>query len=211
MRCVLATVRTASLANKPEIKLNVMTVNPMYHQTNQRMEEELCWIKRAKENPESFGPLYRRYHEQIFRYIYQRMNDEETAFDVTSQVFMKALNNLHRYEFRGVPFSSWLYRIAKSELYQAFRDKKAERTVNIDSYQLFEIIEEFDEDNTEANKKKLFDSLSKLKEKDMQLLELRFFEKRSFREIGEILDITENNAKVKSFRALEKLKKIFNQ
>jgi RNA polymerase sigma-70 factor (ECF subfamily) len=82
--------------------------------------------------------------------------------------------------------------------------------VNIDSYQLFEIIEEFDEDSTEENKKKLFESLSKLKEKDMQLLELRFFEKRSFREIGEILEITENNAKVKSFRALEKLKKIFN-
>ena len=123
---------------------------------------------------------------------------------------MKALNNIHRYEFRGVPFSSWLYRIAKSELYQAFRDKKAERTVNIETYQLFEIIEEFDEDTTEANKKKLFASLSKLKERDMQLLELRFFEKRSFREIGEILDITENNAKVKSFRALEKLKKIFN-
>jgi RNA polymerase sigma-70 factor (ECF subfamily) len=187
-----------------------MTVNPMYHQTNQRIEEELCWIQSAQKNPESFGPLYRRYHEQIFRYIHQRMSDEETAFDVTSQVFMKALNNLHRYEFRGVPFSSWLYRIAKSELYQAFRDKKAERTVNIETYHLFEIIEEFDEDTTEANKKMLFESLSKLKERDMQLLELRFFEKRSFREIGEILDITENNAKVKSFRALEKLKKIFN-
>ncbi|MEN9399367.1 MAG: hypothetical protein RL632_468 [Bacteroidota bacterium] len=187
-----------------------MTVNPMYHQTSQRMEEELRWIQSAQKNPESFGPLYRRYHEQIFRYIHQRMSDEETAFDVTSQVFMKALNNIHRYEFRGVPFSSWLYRIAKSELYQAFRDKKAERTVNIETYQLFEIIEEFDEDTTEANKKKLFESLSKLKERDMQLLELRFFEKRSFREIGEILDITENNAKVKSFRALEKLKKIFN-
>ena len=42
------------------------------------------------------------------------------------------------------------------------------------------------------------------------LIEMRFFEKRSFREIGEILEITENNAKVKTFRALEKLKQIFN-
>jgi len=48
-----------------------------------------------------------------------------------------------------------------------------------------------------------------LKEKDLQLIELRFFEKRSFKEIGEILDITENNAKVKSFRALEKLKQLY--
>jgi RNA polymerase sigma-70 factor (ECF subfamily) len=182
----------------------------MYHQTNQRMEEELSWIRRAQKDPESFGPLYKKYHEQIFRYVYQRMDDEETAFDVTSQVFLKALNNLHRYEYRGVPFSSWLYRIAKSELYQSFRDKKAQRTVNIDSFQLFELIEEFVDDEKEENRKKLFKSLKLMKEKDMQLLEMRFFEKRSFREIGEILEITENNAKVKTFRAIEKLKQLFN-
>jgi RNA polymerase sigma-70 factor (ECF subfamily) len=182
----------------------------MYHQTNQRMEEELSWIRRAQKDPESFGPLYKKYHEQIFRYVYQRMDDEETAFDVTSQVFLKALNNLHRYEYRGVPFSSWLYRIAKSELYQSFRDKKAQRTVNIDSFQLFELIEEFVDDEKEENRKKLFKSLKLMKEKDMQLIEMRFFEKRSFREIGEILEITENNAKVKTFRAIEKLKQLFN-
>jgi RNA polymerase sigma-70 factor (ECF subfamily) len=49
-----------------------------------------------------------------------------------------------------------------------------------------------------------------LKENELQLIEMRFFEKRSFREIGEILDLTENNAKVKTFRALAKLKKKFN-
>jgi RNA polymerase sigma-70 factor (ECF subfamily) len=187
-----------------------MSVNPMYHQTNQRMEDELSWIRRAQKDPESFGPLYKKYHEQIFRYVYQRMDDEETAFDVTSQVFLKALNNLHRYEYRGVPFSSWLYRIAKSELYQSFRDKKAQRTVNIDSFQLCELIEEFVDDEKEENRKKLFKSLKLMKEKDMQLIEMRFFEKRSFREIGEILEITENNAKVKTFRAIEKLKQLFN-
>lgn len=187
-----------------------MAVNPLYHQSNQRMEEELNWIRRAQNDPESFGPLYRKYHEQIFRYIHQRMDDEETAFDVTSQVFLKALNNIHRYEYRGVPFSSWLYRIAKSELYQSFRDRKAQRTVNIDSYQLFELIEDFEDDNKEENRKRLLHCLKLMKEKDMQLIEMRFFERRSFKEIGEILEITENNAKVKAFRAIEKLKQLFN-
>jgi len=186
-----------------------MTVNPMYHQTNQRIEEELDWIQRAKRDPESFGPLYKKYHEQIFRYIYQRMDDEETAFDVTSQVFLKALNNLHRYEYRGVPFSSWLYRIAKSELYQSFRDRKSQRTVNIDSYQLYDLIDDFEDDDKEINRNRLFECLKLIKEKDMQLIEMRFFEKRSFREIGEILEITENNAKVRAFRSIEKLKELF--
>lgn len=186
-----------------------MAVNPVYHQTNDRLQEELVIIKEAKENPERFGPLYQKYHEQIFRYIYQRMDDEHLAFDVTSQVFMKALRNLHKYEYRGVPFSSWLYRIAKSELYQAFRDRKARRTVNVESMHLFEMVEEFEEDDSAMNKKKLLQCLSLLKDGDLQLIELRYFEKRSYREIGEILEITENNAKVRTFRALERLKKLF--
>jgi RNA polymerase sigma-70 factor (ECF subfamily) len=185
-----------------------MIVNPSYHHTPQRLQEELIIIRRAQQEPSEFGLLYRKYHEQIFRYIYQRMDDEELAYDITSQVFVKALTNIHSYEFRGVPFSSWLFRIAKSELYQSFRNKKAIRTINVETIQLVEIVDEIDEEFVEKKKQHLLASMAKMKEKDMQLIEMRFFEKRSFREIGEILGITENNAKVKSFRALEKLREI---
>lgn len=186
-----------------------MTVNPVYHQSDEKLHEELGWINNAKRDPERFGPLYKKYHEQIFRYVYQRMDDEETAFDVTSQVFVKAMLNLNKFEYRGVPFSSWLYRIAKSELYQAFRDRKARRTVNVESMHIFEMIEEFEETDTAENKTRLIACLSKLNENDLQLIELRYFEKRSYKEIGDILDITENNAKVRAFRALERLKRLF--
>ncbi len=186
-----------------------MAVNPVYHQSNTKLREELDWIRDAKKDPERFGPLYSKYHEQIFRYVYQRMDDEDLAFDVTSQVFIKAMSNIRKYEYRGVPFSSWLYRIAKSELYQSFRDRKARRTVNVESTHLFEMIEEFDEDDNAENKVKLMRILSTIREDDLQLIELRYFEKRSYREMGEILDITENNAKVRTFRALDRLKKQF--
>lgn len=186
-----------------------MRVHSNFHQTNQLLQNELDLIKKAQKNPEQFGPLYKKYHEQIFRYIYQRMDDIELAHDITAQVFIKALLNITKYEYRGVPFSSWLYRIAKSELYQSFRDKKAERTINIDAINVVAIIDEIESDEKEENKKHLSDSLSLLKEKDVQLIELRFFEKRSFKEMGEILELTENNAKVKTFRALEKLKTLF--
>lgn len=202
-------MKSASFVLDQNYKTRNMTVNPMYHHTNDKLQEELSIIVAAKQDPERFGPLYEKYHEQIFRYIYQRIDDHELAFDVTSQVFIKALSNLHKYEYRGVPFSSWLYRIAKSELYQAFRDRKARRTVNVESMHLFEMIEEMDEEDNTGSKRKLFQCLSLLKENDLQMIELRYFEKRSYREIGEILDISENNAKVRSFRALERLKKLF--
>lgn len=186
-----------------------MPVNPIYHHTEEKMREENVWVKRAKEDPRAFEPLYKKYYEQIFRYVYQRMDDKELAGDITSQVFLKALNNLHRYEFRGVPFASWLYRIAKSELYQSFRDKKAQRTVNVESMHVFEMIEEWEEDHSDQNRKILLKVIGQLKEEEVQLIEMRYFEKRSFREIGEILEITENNAKVKSHRVVQKMKKLF--
>lgn len=185
-----------------------MSINPVYHQTSSKLDQERVWVQRAKKNPEDFGPLYRKYHEQIFRYVHQRMDDTEQAFDVTSQVFLKAIKNIHKFEFRGVPFGSWLYRIAKSELYQAFRDRKVKRAVNIETLHITEIIEEMDEVISDENQKRLFNAIAQLSDEDVQILELRYFEKRPYKEIGEILDITENNAKVKSFRVIEKLKKI---
>jgi RNA polymerase sigma-70 factor (ECF subfamily) len=185
-----------------------MSVNPIYHHSEDRLKEELKWVQFAKEDPRGFEPLYNKYYEQIFRYIYQRMDDKETAHDVTSQVFLKALNNIQKYEYRGVPFASWLYRIAKSELYQSFRDKKARRTVNVESMHIFEMIEEWEEDTTDENRKLLLQIISELNEDEVQLVELRFFEKRSFKEIGDILEITENNAKVKAHRVVKKMRKI---
>lgn len=186
-------------------------VNPAYHHSSEKLRTELEWIQLAKRDPEKFAPLYKKYHEQIFRYIYQRMDDQELAYDITSQVFLKAMKNLHKYEYRGVPFGSWLYRIAKSELYQAFRDRKGQRSISIESVHLSSVMEVFKDEESELNRKKLLQAISELKEEDVQLIEMRYFEQRAYKEIGEILEITENNAKVKTFRALEKLKQLFNQ
>lgn len=186
-----------------------MLVQSIYHQTESKLLQEREWVQYAKKDPRGFEPLYNKYYEQIFRYIYQRIDDKHMAFDVTSQVFLKALNNIHKYEYRGVPFASWLYRIAKSELYQSFRDKKARRTINVESMHLFEMIEDWDEDKTDENRQSLLRVIDKLNEEEVQMIELRFFEKRSFREIGEIMNVSENNAKVKSHRIVKKMRKLF--
>ena len=188
-----------------------MAVNLLYHQSAFRLEDEMSLIEIAKKDPRQFAPLYKKYHEAIFRYVYKRVDDEEAAYDITSCVFVKALASLPKYEFRGVPFSSWLFRIAKSELYQSFRDKKAQRTVSLDSVTIVQFIDELNEDFSEEQRITLLNSLKLLKDHQLQLIEMRFFEKRSFKEIGEIVGLTENNAKVKTFRALVKLKEIFNK
>ncbi|PKR80268.1 sigma-70 family RNA polymerase sigma factor [Brumimicrobium salinarum] len=184
-------------------------VNPIYHHTHQMLIQEKEWIDNAKDDITNFAPLYEKYYDQIFRYINQRMHDEHLASDVTSQVFLKAIKNLNRFEFRGIPIASWLYRIAKSELNQAYRDARAKRAINIDDVQIATFIDVFKDESFDLNKKRMFHALSQLNGRDIQLIELRYFQGYAYREIADIIGVKENNAKVKTFRALEKLKKHF--
>jgi len=184
-----------------------MAINPHFHHTNQQLNDELVIIEAAKRDPEHFGPLYDKYYKQIFNYVHQRLDSKDTAFDVTGQVFLKALTNLQKYQFKGVPFASWLYRIAHNEVMQLYRSQKDKRAINADIGDLRFICEEhetpFFEEYIPAIKK----LIQELSHDDLQMVEFRFFEKRPFKEIAEILDITEVNAKVRMYRIIEKLKK----
>ncbi len=184
-----------------------MNFNPRYHHTTTQLQDEQLIIEAAKQNPEHFGPIYDKYYKQIFGYVYQRMDCKDTAFDVTAQVFLKALTNLNRYEFKGVPFASWLFRIAHSEVMQLFRDQKNKRAVNADVGDMKNIYEEVQEPFFEEYIPALQKMIKDLPEEDLQMIEMRFFEQRPFKEIAEILNITENNAKVRMYRILERLKK----
>lgn len=184
-----------------------MAINPHFHHTNQQLNEELVIIEAAKLNPAKFAPLYDKYYKQIFNYVHQRMDSKDTAFDITGQVFLKALTNLPKYQFKGVPFASWLYRIAHNEVMQLFRTQKDKRAVNADIGDLRFICEENEEPFFEEYIPAIKKLILELNSDDLQMVELRFFEKRPFKEIAEILDITEVNAKVRMYRIIEKLKK----
>jgi RNA polymerase sigma-70 factor, ECF subfamily len=184
-----------------------MAINPHYHHTSDQLNDEFMIIEAAKLNPERFAPLYNKYYKQIFNYLHQRMEDKDTAFDVTGQVFLKALTNLNNYQFKGVPFASWLYRIAHNEMMQMFRTQKDKRSINADIGDLRYICEENEEPFFEEYIPAIKQLIQELNSDDLHMVELRFFEKRPFKEIAEILDITEVNAKVRMYRIIEKLKK----
>lgn len=164
-------------------------------------------VEKAKLNPAAFSPLYEKYYEPILRFVYQRCNDKETAYDITAHVFLKAMQNLKNYSFKGLPFSSWLYRIARNEVIDHHRQKPNDRVVSIDRTGLSNILHDTDAGDKEEYIQLILKELKTLNEEEMQMIEMKYFEKRQFKEIAEILDITETNAKVKAHRIIEKLRK----
>lgn len=175
--------------------------------SSEAIQSEWQEVEAAKSNPALFRPLYNRYFEPIFRFILSRCGDESLAADICSQVFLKAMQKLKGYEFRGVPFSAWLYRIASNEVAQHFRNSKKIRVVSAEETQLEDIVEEMEFDNFGEYRDVMLEVLEELKPIDLQLIEMRFFEKRPFKEIADILNLSESNAKVKTYRILERLKK----
>lgn len=182
-----------------------------YHQSRQQLDEEVLQIKAAIADLQAFGVLYDKYYLRIFRYVFQRVEDEDTAADVTSVVFSKALFGLNKYQFRGVPFSAWLFRVAQNELNQLFRKNKVQKVVNIPIENLAQIAEDTNEENLEERIETLKSAMKNLSEDELELVEQRYFENRSYKEMGEILDMEENNARVKTFRVIQKLKNLLTK
>lgn len=173
-------------------------------------EDEASQIRKSQTDPEAFKPLYEKYFKKIFLFILHRVGDKAISADVTSQVFLKALMNIHTFEFRGLPFSAWLFRIALNECNDLFRKQKRHRIVTIEDAAIEELHEEITADTTVQHLgKKLPDILRQLAPAELQIIELRYFEQRPFKEVADIIGVSETYAKVKTYRILEKMKKLF--
>jgi RNA polymerase sigma-70 factor (ECF subfamily) len=181
--------------------------NIFLHQSEKDILDEYEIIKKAIEKPEVFGVLYEKYYKQIFLFVLRRIDDKTTTTDLVSQVFLKAMLNLEKYKFKGLPFSAWLYRIATNQINEFYRGSQFQRVISVEDAEMNHVFKEALIDDTDK-----IDLISKLLEEldedEIQVLELRFFEDRPFKEVAFILEISESNAKVRTYRILEKLKKV---
>lgn len=181
----------------------IMTANRNY--TAAEDGQLVIW---AKDDTAAFGELYTRYVKKIYNYIYYRTGNHHDAEDLTSRVFFRALAHIDSYTDRGVPFSAWLYRIAHNLVANWHRDRGRQKVVPLDEYistgsgsgapeALAENLEEAEQ---------LLETLRQLPEERQQLLILKFVERLSNAEIGEIMNRTEGAIKSLYHRTLLSLR-----
>ena len=84
-------------------------------------DDERELVERARRDPRQFGALYDRHFQQIYRFVYSRVREQTAAEDVTSEIFMKALKAMPRYQDTGRPFAAWLYQIAVNAIADRYR------------------------------------------------------------------------------------------
>jgi RNA polymerase sigma-70 factor (ECF subfamily) len=163
----------------------------------QHTEEET--INAAKRDPAHFAQLYEDNFYRVFAYIVRRTGDRSQAEDLTSQVFQDALTNIDKFEWRGVPFISWLLRIAAHSLADHFRRSAREQSDG-------GMVEEKPSPAEIETSAMLFQLVERLPDMQRRVIELRFVEQKSIREIALEVDRSEGAVKQLQLRAIENLR-----
>ncbi len=179
------------------------------------LEGERELVERAKTDPQAFGILYDEYFSQIFGYILRRTASIPVAQDVTAEVFFKALRSIKGFQWRGIPFSDWLYRIAIHEIANFYTHNGHNRVLTDEmkhSLSLFDASVETGAEEAEARLQQesdlltLHKSITKLTQKYQEVITLRFFEKKQINQIAAILGKREGTIKSLLHRGLERLR-----
>jgi RNA polymerase sigma-70 factor (ECF subfamily) len=185
------------------------------------LNEERELVRQAQKAPDAFAELYDRYYPRIFGYCLRRTANLETAQDITSETFLKALKKLWQFRWRNVSFSSWLYKIATNEINQYFRKAEYKKSVSLEELQEqgfepasphdpeSEMIEAQEELRQYQDFLEIRVKIVQLPAKYQEVIALRFFEKKQIKEIAEILGKKEGTVKSLLFRAVEKLRESY--
>jgi len=162
--------------------------------------EERLLIEAAQRDPARFADLYDIYFGRIYAYVAHRSDTRGDTEDLVSEVFQKALANLRRFEWRGAPFSAWLYRIAANEI--------ADRAERLGRERAVDPPPDTEEADQEAalDRAKVLALMRDLPEDQRRVLELRFVEEKSTREVADALERSEGAIKQLQFRGLENLR-----
>lgn len=177
----------------------------------ERLSDELLMERLVSGDKKVAGVLYDRYYKQVYGYFLRMTANTDVSRDLTQNVFLKILKYSHSWKNDKV-FAYWLFRIARNILVDYYNEsqkffsvEEEQETISenhIDSLREMDIKESFE---------LLLDAMGQLKPADRELIELSRFQGFSYKEMAQTLLTNENAVRVKTFRAIQKLKEIYTK
>jgi RNA polymerase sigma-70 factor (ECF subfamily) len=166
--------------------------------------EERLVIEAAQKDSARFSDLYEANFERVYAFVSRRVHSRADVEDITAEVFQHALENLARFEWRGVPFVAWLYRIAANTI--ADRWHSLSRESGRPAMEPPSV--EFDDKEIERTERRaqLFRNVAKLPAEQRRVIEMRFAEEKSIREIAKLLGKSAGAVKQLQHRAYIRLR-----
>ncbi|APG61277.1 RNA polymerase sigma factor [Christiangramia salexigens] len=178
-------------------------------------EQLLQKIREAKKGSQSaFNYLLDSFWNDVYGFQFKKTRNEYESEDITIQTFSKAFNRIETFD-ENYSFSTWLIAISKNIHVDQIRKKNASirsRTSMQNEERVYEIADETpsieDKLIKEQNLEQLLADIKELKPHYQEVINLRFFQEKSYKEIAKILDEPMNNIKVKLLRAKKLLAEV---
>jgi RNA polymerase sigma-70 factor (ECF subfamily) len=162
--------------------------------------DERRLIEAAQRDPSRFADLYEANFDRVYAFIARRVPSREEAEDITAEVFHQALAGLAGFQWQGTPFISWLLGIASHLVARRWQRATNQHELMVDELELATT-------NDQAERQVFFaELLDRLPDDQRRVLQRRFFDQRSIREIAQELGRSEGAIKQLQFRALETLR-----
>ena len=165
------------------------------------MSDEQLRVEAAQKDPSRFADLYEEHFERVYAYVLRRVCDRTEAQDITADVFQQALANIGRFQWRGAPFASWLYRIAANAIADHYQ--RQSRTSSSPPPDQSSEDEDYEEVERRAS---LFRSVGRLPPDQRRVIVMRFGEEKSIREIAQEIGRSEGAVKQLQWRGLQSLR-----
>lgn len=173
------------------------------------LDDERALVERAKASAEGFGELYDRYYDRLYAYAYRRTASRQETEDITSAIFEEVLRGIGRFQWRDIPLSAWLYRIANNVISDHYRQRYRAEAV-----ELARVVETASDgqgpeewiaqqEGREAMKR----ALAALSQRDQDVINLVFFEDLPREEVARVLGCSVANVYVRLHRALQRLRR----
>jgi RNA polymerase sigma-70 factor (ECF subfamily) len=166
-------------------------------------DHERLLIEAAQKDPSRFAELYEENFGRVWAFVIRRVRDRSLAQDITSEVFHQALANVKKFEWRGLPFSAWLYRIAANAVADHFA--RLARETSGGERQVVSEVTDREIENVDR-RASLFRLVDRLPADQRRVLVMRFAEEQSIREIASALGRSEGAVKQLQWRGLQTLR-----
>lgn len=172
-------------------------------------EDEAQLIQRAKEgDPAAFAEIYDQCQPPIYRYILCRVSDVKTAEDLTSEVFVRLVEKIDQFTYRGHPLLAWLYTIARNLITDHHRHTGQRLLLPLDERLLPSSANPEKNVNGTLKQERILKALGHLTEGQRQVILLRFFEGLDNKTVAQMLGKSVGAVKALQHRGLAALRRL---
>jgi RNA polymerase sigma-70 factor (ECF subfamily) len=182
----------------------------MMNDTALSLSQEMSLVRQSRADARAFGALYDHYFPRVYNYVYFRVRERAVADDLVSTIFLRALDRLDTYQEKKAPFGVWLFGIAHNVVVDHYRSASRSPSVPLEQAEALVSRGALSAEQSLAQREEaqaLLEQVSRLPERDQEIVALKFGSGLTNRKIATLLDLKESHVAVILYRAMRKLRR----